>query len=120
VQADGEKIHSLVKENMELLSAEEDSEDWRKYVEFLDELVLDGFYESILCSLNYLKENMDKNADADQMLPLLEAKFELQVSFKSRKDIKLAFFLNCNRKNGEICGTSSYYYYNNFTDTLYI
>ena len=67
---------------MEYLSADEDSEDWRRYVEYLDELVLDGFYESILCSLHYLTENMDKDADADQTPPLLEAKFELQVSFQ--------------------------------------
>lgn len=85
VQADGEKIHSLIKENMEYLSAMEDSEDWKRYVDYLDDLVLDGLFECIQCSLQYLKENMDKEADADQMPPLLEAKFELQVKKNKRE-----------------------------------
>ena len=79
LQADGEKIHSLIKENMDHLSSHEESEDWMRYVDYLDDLVLDGFFECILCSLQYFKENMDKEASADKMRPLLEAKFELQV-----------------------------------------
>lgn len=77
---DGEKIHTLVKENLEYFKAEKDSEDWKKYIEYLDDLVLDGFFECVCCSLKYLMENMDKEKSSTDMPPLLEAKFELQVS----------------------------------------
>lgn len=79
LKADGEKIHSLVKENLEHFTATEDSDDWRRYIEYLDDLVLDGFFECILCSMTYLMENMDKEKSTDDIPPLMEAKFELQV-----------------------------------------
>ena len=82
VKADGEKIHTLVKENLEYFKAEEESEDWKKYIEYLDDLLLDGFFECVVCSLSYLMENMDKEKSNEEARPLLEAKFELQVSSK--------------------------------------
>lgn len=79
VTADGEKIHSLVKENLDYFKATDDSEDWMKYIEYLDDLVLDGFFECVECSLKYLMENMDRAKSSNDTPPLLEAKFELQV-----------------------------------------
>ena len=78
ITADGEKLHALVKENLDYFKAEEGSEDWKRYIEYLDDLVLDGFYECVMCSLKYLMENMDKEKSSSDT-PLMEAKFELQV-----------------------------------------
>lgn len=80
MKADSEKLHSLVKENLEYFKATEDSSDWRNYIEYLDDLVLDGFFECISCSLRYLLENMDKEKSSETTPPLMEAKIELQVS----------------------------------------
>ena len=81
VRADGEKIHALVQENLEYFQADEDSQMWRNYIQYLDDIVLDGVFNCIHCSLQYLLNNTDKeNAD---MPPLLEAKLELQVSAQS-------------------------------------
>ncbi len=77
VKADGEKIHAMVQENLDYFKATEDSEDWRRYVDYLDDLVLDGFFDCVECSLKYLLENMDKKKST---APLMEAKFELQVN----------------------------------------
>ena len=60
------------------LQAEEDSEQWRNYIQHLDEIVLDGFFSCILCSLQYLMTNTDKDK-ADLPGPLLECKLELQT-----------------------------------------
>lgn len=80
VKADGEKIHSLVKENLDYFKATEDSEDWIHYIEYLDDLVVDGFFECVACSLRHLMENMDPNKKTSaEASPLMEAKFELQV-----------------------------------------
>ena len=76
VKADGEKIHSLIKENLDYFQASEDSEDWRHYIEYVDDIVVDGFFECVACSLHYLLANMDKDKSA---LPFMEAKLELQV-----------------------------------------
>ena len=50
---------------------------WKHYIEYLDETVLDGFFNCIFCSLQYLMENTDKE---NQDIPaLLECKLELQA-----------------------------------------
>ena len=77
MKADGEKIHALVEENRELFRAEKDSEIWKKYIEYLDDIVLDGFFNCVQCSLQYLLDNTDKNCP--DMPPLIQAKLELQV-----------------------------------------
>ena len=78
IKADAEKIHALVKENLEYFKAEEDSDHWRTYIEYVDDVVLDGLFECVRCSLSYLLENTDNKKE--DMPPLLEAKLELQVS----------------------------------------
>ena len=77
IKADAEKIHSLVQENLNYFQAEADSQHWRNYVDYLDDVVLDGLFECVQCSLLYLKENTDKERE---MPPLMMAKLELQVS----------------------------------------
>lgn len=47
-------------------------------MEYLDDIVLDGFFNCIHCSLQYLLDNTNK--EKTDMPPLMEAKFELQVS----------------------------------------
>lgn len=79
VTADGEKIHAMIKENLDYFKATEDSDDWRAYIEYLDDLVVDGFFECVSCSLKYLMENTDKGKTSDVAAPLMEAKLELQV-----------------------------------------
>ena len=76
VKADAEKIHALIKENLNHFQAEEDSDHWRSYVEYLDDVVLDGLFDCVQCSLLYFMENTDKERE---MPPLLMAKLELQV-----------------------------------------
>ena len=76
MKADAEKIHVLVKENLDYFQAEEDSDHWRRYVDYLDDIVLDGLFECIQCSLRYLMENTDKEKDVP---PLMMAKMELLV-----------------------------------------
>ena len=56
--------------------AEENSEMWKNYLEHIDMIVVDGFFNSIHCSLRYLLSNTDKEK-CD--LPFLECKLELQA-----------------------------------------
>lgn len=52
---------------------------WERYLDYVDEIVVDGLFNCIQCSLRYLMENTDKTVTT--MTPLLEVKLELQVRF---------------------------------------
>lgn len=42
---------------MELFRGEQTSEEWRAYVEYIDDMVIDGFFNSVECSLRFLLDN---------------------------------------------------------------
>ena len=77
VESCGEKIHKLLKENLEFFKADGNSDIWKAYVDYVDEMIVDGFFNTIHCSLKFLLENTDiKGTEAD---PLFEALLELQA-----------------------------------------
>jgi len=67
--------HFAIQNNLELFKADASTDIWRAYVDYLDDMVLDGFFNCIHCSLNYLLENTDAKHN---MTGLFEAKLELQ------------------------------------------
>ena len=77
VRTGGEKIHNLVKENLEYFQADPESEIWHRYIEYVDDIVLDGLFNCSQCSLQYFLDNTSK--DKVGMPPLLESKLELQA-----------------------------------------
>ena len=50
---------------------------WKTYLEHLDEIVMDGLFNCVHCSLQYLLDNLNK--DKPELPPLLETKLELQA-----------------------------------------
>lgn len=42
---------------MDLFSADPSSDTWKTYVDYLDDMLLDGLFLAIECSLKYLLEN---------------------------------------------------------------
>ncbi|NXT77896.1 DYH9 protein, partial [Zapornia atra] len=76
VRESGLRIHALVKENQSLFLADPASDTWRAYVDYVDEMVLDGFFSAIECSLKYLLENTDPKAG---LAPLFEVQLDLVV-----------------------------------------
>ncbi|KAK2516275.1 hypothetical protein Q9233_013801 [Columba guinea] len=76
VRESGQRIHLLVKENQSLLLADPASDIWKAYVDYVDEIVLDGFFTAIECSLKYLLENTDPKAG---LAPLFEVQLDLVI-----------------------------------------
>ncbi|NXY46192.1 DYH9 protein, partial [Ceuthmochares aereus] len=76
VRESGQRIHSLLKENQSLLLADPASDVWKVYVDYVDEIVLDGFFTAIECSLKYLLENTDPKAG---LAPLFEVQLDLVI-----------------------------------------
>lgn len=77
ITAGSDRIHALVKENLEYFQAEEDTDMWRHYIEYIDDIILDGLFNCVHCSLQYFLDNTVQ--DKGNMPPLLEAKLELQA-----------------------------------------
>ena len=76
VEGIGGKIHNLLKENLDFFKAEAESDIWKAYVDYVDEMVVDGFFNTIHCSLKFLLENTETKTGLD---PLFEALLELMA-----------------------------------------
>uniref|UniRef100_A0A8C4V4J9 Dynein axonemal heavy chain 17 n=1 Tax=Falco tinnunculus TaxID=100819 RepID=A0A8C4V4J9_FALTI len=72
VRESGQRIHSLLRENQSLLLADAGSDIWKAYVDYVDEIVLDGLFTAIECSLKYLLENTG-------LAPLFEVQLDLVI-----------------------------------------
>ncbi|WAR03796.1 DYHC-like protein [Mya arenaria] len=72
----GDQIHGLVKKNLELFKGDSTSDIWKAYVDYVDEMVVDGFFNTIHCSLKFLLDNTDAKNNPDD---LFKALLELQA-----------------------------------------
>ncbi|XP_030605544.1 dynein heavy chain 11, axonemal [Archocentrus centrarchus] len=77
MKKDGEFIHERVQENMVLFHADPGSEEWQCYLEFLDEMVVEGLFGYVSHSLHFFLENMEPGLNKT---PLFEAKLILNGS----------------------------------------
>ncbi|XP_008430693.1 dynein heavy chain 11, axonemal isoform X2 [Poecilia reticulata] len=59
MKRDGEFFHQLIQENMVLFHADPASEGWRSYLEYMDELVVEGLFRYINHSLQFFVDNME-------------------------------------------------------------
>uniref|UniRef100_A0A803VXV6 Dynein axonemal heavy chain 17 n=1 Tax=Ficedula albicollis TaxID=59894 RepID=A0A803VXV6_FICAL len=69
-----EGIFLVFQENQSLLLAEPASDAWKVYLDYVDEIVLDGFFTAIECSLKYLLENPEAG-----LAPLFEVQLDLVI-----------------------------------------
>ncbi|KAB0376184.1 hypothetical protein FD755_012827 [Muntiacus reevesi] len=60
IQEDGCKIHSLVEENRKLFRANPSLDAWKIYVEFIDDIVVEGFFQAIMHDLDFFLKNTEK------------------------------------------------------------
>ncbi len=81
ISKDGQMVHDLVTQTRQLLEvsdADQTSDKWLDYLEYVDKLVKEGFRNLIKTSLDYLVENTDRDKmKGPEITPLLEAKLEL-------------------------------------------
>ncbi|KAM4581026.1 dynein axonemal heavy chain 11 [Odontesthes bonariensis] len=59
MKKDGDFIHQLVQENMVLFHAEPASDGWQSYLEYMDEVVVEGLFSYISHSLQFFVDNME-------------------------------------------------------------
>ena len=68
-------IHNLLKETSNIFRVSNASDDWRAYIDFVDDVLNDGIATAITTSLDWLLDQVDpENIAADEKKPLLELK----------------------------------------------
>ncbi|XP_060795606.1 dynein axonemal heavy chain 9-like [Neoarius graeffei] len=72
----GAKLHLLLKDNLALFQADPSSAEWKSYVQYIDEMVIDGFFKSIESSLKFFLDNTDETPG---LTPLFEVHLSLEV-----------------------------------------
>jgi dynein heavy chain len=81
IKDSGKQIHNLLKETNKILRVSNASADWRAYVDFVNNVVIDGLSRAITTSLEYLLDQIDPDViAAKEKLPLLELKLQLEGS----------------------------------------
>ncbi|KAI4543842.1 hypothetical protein MG293_006636 [Ovis ammon polii] len=60
IREDGCKIHNLVEENRKLFRASPSLDAWKIYVEFIDDIVVEGFFQAIMHDLDFFLKNTEK------------------------------------------------------------
>eukprot|EP00928_Gymnodinium_smaydae_P023763 TRINITY_DN1947_c0_g1_i2.p1 TRINITY_DN1947_c0_g1~~TRINITY_DN1947_c0_g1_i2.p1 ORF type:complete len:4562 (+),score=1174.36 TRINITY_DN1947_c0_g1_i2:66-13751(+) len=74
----GKEIHKFVKDSSEALKVSKVATTWKAYVDFVNNIVIEGFVSSIAVSLQALCEILDPLIIAKhEMLPLFDVKVEL-------------------------------------------
>ncbi|XP_061574307.1 dynein axonemal heavy chain 11 [Cololabis saira] len=91
IKKDGDSIHQLVQENMILFHADPGSEEWQSYLEYVDQIVVDGLFCHIQYSLQFFLDSMESKLN---QVPLLEAQLMLNGS-------RLTFYPSMGRDVGD-------------------
>ncbi|XP_034877289.1 dynein heavy chain 11, axonemal [Mirounga leonina] len=60
IQEDGCRIHNLVEENRKLFKASPSLDAWKIYVEFIDDMVVEGFFQALMHDLDFFLMNTEE------------------------------------------------------------
>ena len=55
----GKAIHKLLKESNKILKVSQGLPDWKAYVDFVNNIVVDGLAKVVIASLNFVVEQTD-------------------------------------------------------------
>lgn len=88
VKEGGKVIHNMVKETNKVLRVSNASADWKSYVDFVNNVVVNGLATIVYSSLDFLYEQVDPEVIArEDKQPLIEVKLEL-VSVRTEEGRK--------------------------------
>jgi dynein heavy chain len=76
---DGKELHKHVKDSSEALKVSKVAVTWRSYVDFVNNIVIEGFVAAIMVSMQYVCELLDPLSIArnEHMQPLFDIRIEL-------------------------------------------
>ena len=78
IKEDGKRIHGLLKETNKILRVSNSCQDWRTYLDFMNEFIIEGLTTSVITSLDFLYQQIDPMViKSENKLPMLEIKLAL-------------------------------------------
>lgn len=85
VKENGNQIHKLVREVHAKINIDKKSPIWKAYVDYVNEIVLEGIAQAVITALKHLNEQIDPSyIKKHDIIPIFEIKLELngtQVNF---------------------------------------
>ncbi|RYG70338.1 hypothetical protein EON64_00425, partial [archaeon] len=104
IKEGGKNIHNMVKDTNKVLRVSNASNDWKAYVDFVNNVVVDGLAKVVYTSLDFLFEQVDPaTITKDDKLPLIEIKLDL-ISIKGSDDVRhdeVRFIPDLQENNGK-------------------
>ena len=77
----GKTIHKLLKESNKILKVSQGLPDWKAYVDFVNNIVVDGLAKVVIASLNFVVEQTDPEIlKKKDRVPMLEIELDLKAS----------------------------------------
>lgn len=81
ISQEGKNVHRLLLESNKVLKVSKGAPTWRAYVEFINDIVIDGLARTVAYSLETLNSQLDPaQITKDELAPLLEVQLELEGS----------------------------------------
>ena len=78
---EGKTVHKLLLESNKVLKVSKGAPTWRSYVEFINDIVIDGLARTVAFSLETLNTQLDPaQIVKEELAPLLEVQLELEAS----------------------------------------
>ncbi|CAM9131888.1 unnamed protein product, partial [Ectocarpus fasciculatus] len=88
IKEGGKAIHNMVKDTNKALRVSNASSDWRAYVDFVNNVVVDGLGNIVYNSLEYLYDQIDPQCiTKEDKLPVIEIKLDL-ISVRGSDDVR--------------------------------
>jgi dynein heavy chain, axonemal len=103
IKEGGKSIHTMVKDTNKVLRVSNASNDWRSYVDFVNNIVVDGLAGVVYTSLDYLYEQLDPEIIAkEDKMPVIEVKLDLvSVRHNEVRQDEVKFLPDLLRANGK-------------------
>jgi dynein heavy chain len=86
IKESGKQIHNLLKETNRILRVSNSAPDWRYYVDFVSNIVIDGLSSAVVMSLAFLLQQVSPSLiQSTGRLPLLDVKLDFDLETMSLK-----------------------------------
>ena len=81
ISAEGKEVHKMLLKSNQVLKVSKGAPTWRAYVEFINDIVVDGLARSVAYSLESLNAQLDPaQISKDETAPFVEVQLELEGS----------------------------------------
>jgi dynein heavy chain len=75
----GKSFSLCAQKNAAAFRADKDSEIWKNYLDYVDSMILDGLYNAVFATVNYILDCMEDELEANKGMPILNGALKLEL-----------------------------------------